>query len=30
MTIDDELPFKIERWSKGYGQPEETIAMAAG
>jgi hypothetical protein len=23
------LPFKVERWSKGYGRPEETIAMAA-
>lgn len=29
MTIADDLPFKIERWSEGYGEPEETIAMAA-
>lgn len=29
MTIEDDLPFKVERWSKGYGEPEETIAMAA-
>jgi hypothetical protein len=29
MTIDDDLPFKVERWTKGYGRPEETIAMAA-
>jgi hypothetical protein len=29
MTIDEHLPFKVERWSKGYGRPEETIAMAA-
>jgi hypothetical protein len=29
VTIDDDLPFKIERWSKGYGEPEETIAMCA-
>jgi hypothetical protein len=28
MTIEDDLPFKIERWSEGYGRPEETIAMA--
>jgi hypothetical protein len=24
MTDYDDLPFKIERWSKGYGRPEET------
>jgi hypothetical protein len=29
ITIDDDLPSKIERWTKGYGRPEETIAMAA-
>jgi hypothetical protein len=29
MTDPDDLPFKIERWSAGYGRPEETIAMAA-
>jgi hypothetical protein len=29
MTDYDELPFKIERWSEGYGRLEETIAMAA-
>jgi hypothetical protein len=29
MTIDDDLPFKVERWSKGYGEPRETIAMCA-
>jgi hypothetical protein len=29
MTIDDQLPFKVERWTKGYGEPEETIAMCA-
>ncbi len=29
MTDYDDLPFKIERWSDGYGRPEETIAMAA-
>jgi hypothetical protein len=30
MTDYDDLPFKIERWSTGYGRPEETIATAAG
>jgi hypothetical protein len=29
MTDYDDLPFKVERWSEGYGKPEETIAMAA-
>ena len=29
MTEYDDLPFKLERWTKGYGRPEETIAMAA-
>jgi hypothetical protein len=29
MTNDDNLPFKVERWSEGYGRPEETIAMCA-
>jgi hypothetical protein len=29
MTLDDDLPFKVERWSEGYGRPEETIAMCA-
>jgi hypothetical protein len=23
MTIEDDLPFKIERWAEGYGQLEE-------
>jgi hypothetical protein len=29
MTDNDDLPFKIERWSEGYARLEETIAMAA-
>ena len=28
MANNDDLPFKIERWSEGYDQPEETISMA--
>jgi hypothetical protein len=28
MTDYDNLPFKVERWSK-YGEPKETIAMCA-
>ena len=29
MTDYDDLPFKVERWTKGYAEPEETIAMCA-
>jgi hypothetical protein len=29
VTDYDDLPFKVKRWSEGYGRPEETIAMAA-
>ena len=29
MTHYDDLPFKVERWTKGYAEPEETIAMCA-
>jgi hypothetical protein len=29
MTEYDDLPFKVERWTKGYVEPEETIAMCA-
>jgi hypothetical protein len=29
MTIDDDLPFKIERWSEGYDRLEETLAEVA-
>ena len=29
MTDYDDLSFKVERWTKGYAEPEETIAMCA-
>ena len=29
MTDYDDLPFKVERWTTGYAEPEETIAMCA-
>jgi len=29
LCYDDDLPFKIERWSEGYERPEKAIALAA-